>query len=52
MDTVILILIAAAAGYAVSVLTWPSLRSFFIGIENEIDDLRARARALERKLRG
>lgn len=52
MESIIPILIAAAAGYAVSILTWPGLRPFFIGIENEIGDLRARARALENKLRG
>lgn len=52
MDSLILILIAVAAGYAASILTWPHLRQGFVGIENEIEDLRSKARALERKLRG
>ena len=52
MNFFIPILIAAAAGYAASIFTWPRLRQSLVGIENEIDDLRSKARALESKLRG
>jgi hypothetical protein len=52
MSTIILILTAAAAGFVASIFTWPRLRQAFVGIENEIDDLRAKARALETTLRG
>jgi hypothetical protein len=52
MNSLLLTLAAAAVGYVVSVVTWPSLRTALVGIENEIDDLRAKARALESKQRG
>jgi hypothetical protein len=52
MIMLLLALFAGAAGYAVSIVTWPRLRQAVVGIENEIDDLRARARALEADLRG
>ena len=52
MSTFVLILTAAAGGYVASIVTWPRLRQAIVGIENEIDDLRARARALETWLRG
>jgi hypothetical protein len=52
MSTFTLVLLAGAAGYAAAVFTWPQLRQWLVGIENEIDDLRAKARALEAKLRG
>lgn len=52
MKDLFAILIALAAGYALSVATWPRLRAVMVGIDNEIDDLRARARKLERRLRG
>jgi len=44
--------LAAAGGYAASVFTWPRLRALLVGVENEIADLRAKALALETKLRG
>lgn len=50
--TIALLIFAAIAGYLVSIVTWPRLRQTLIGIENEIDDLRAKARALEASLRG
>ena len=52
MSALIPILTAAAAGYVAAVFTWPRLRQALVGIENEIDDLRAKARALETRLRG
>jgi hypothetical protein len=52
METFILILVAVAAGYAASIFTWPPLRQVLVGIDNEIDDLRAKAQALETRLRG
>ena len=52
MDTLVLILTAAAAGYVASIYTWPRLRQSLVGIENEIDDLRRKARALETMPRG
>lgn len=39
------------AGYAVSAYTWPSLRTGISGISNEISKLRARADALEAKIK-
>jgi hypothetical protein len=51
MITLLLALFAGVAGYALSIFTWPRLRQAMIGIENEIDDLRAKARALEAGLR-
>jgi hypothetical protein len=52
MNIFVLVLMAGAAGYAACVFTWPQFRQWLIGVENEIDRLRARARALETKLRG
>ena len=52
MLDITLFLAAVAAGYIVSICTWERLRPWLIGIENEIDDLRAKARALEARLRG
>jgi hypothetical protein len=52
MDILIPILMAAAAGYVAAICTWPRLRQSLVGIENEIDDLRRKARALETRLRG
>jgi hypothetical protein len=52
MSTFVLTLTAMAGGYAASIVTWPRLRQALVGVENEIDDLRARARALETRLRG
>ena len=49
---IVFLILAAIAGYVVSIFTWPRLRQAAVGIENEIDDLRARARALETRLRG
>lgn len=50
--TTALLMLAAAAGDVLSIFTWPRLRQAAVGIENEIDDLRAKARALEASLRG
>ena len=44
--------LAIAAGYAASIFTWPRLRQALVGLDNEIDGLRAKARALEARLRG
>jgi hypothetical protein len=52
MSTFVLILTVAAGSYVASIFTWPRFRQALVGIENEIDDLRARARALETRLRG
>jgi hypothetical protein len=52
MLTTLALFAAVAAGYVASIYTWPQLRIWLVGIENEIDDLRARARALETALRG
>lgn len=45
-------LAGVAAGFVLSVFAWPQLRQILNGVESEIDDLRAKARALEAKLRG
>ncbi len=52
MTALLLTFFAVVAGYAISIFAWPRLRQAMIGIENEIDDLRAKARALETGLRG
>jgi hypothetical protein len=52
MTTLLLALAAVAAGYVASIFTWPWLRQSATGVENEIADLRAKARALEATLRG
>ena len=52
MSTAILIVTAATAGYLASIYSWPWLRQALVGIENEIDDLRRKLRALEKKIRG
>jgi len=49
--SIVLLVAAAVAGYVASIFSWPRLRQAAIGIENEIDDLRAKARALEARLR-
>jgi hypothetical protein len=41
-----------SAGYVLAAFTWPQLRAFLIGAEQEIAQLRARAAALEASLRG
>jgi len=50
--TTAFLMLAAVAGYVLSIFTWPRLRQAAIGIESEIDALRAKARALEASLRG
>ena len=56
MTTLMLALTAGGAGFIASIFVWPRLRQALIGIENEIDDLRAKAASLEAdietKLRG
>lgn len=47
-----LIVLALAAGYVAAVYSWPALRQFLVGAEQEIALLRQRARDLERQLRG
>ena len=49
--SIVLLVAAAVAGYVAPIFSWPRLRQAAIGIENEIDDLRAKARALEARLR-
>jgi hypothetical protein len=41
-----------AAGYAVSIYSWPWIRSQAIGAAAEISRLRARAKALEDTIKG
>ena len=52
MLTLFAVLIASGAGYVVSIFTWQRLRPWLTGAEAELDDLRAKVRALENKLRG
>jgi hypothetical protein len=40
-----------AGGYGLAVATWSRLRSVFVGVENEITQLRTRASDLETRLR-
>jgi hypothetical protein len=41
-----------AAGYAASIYSWPAIRARAIGLAAEIKQLRARAVALEDKIKG
>ena len=41
-----------AAGYAASVVSWPWIRAHAIGASAEINQLRARAKALEDQIKG
>jgi hypothetical protein len=41
-----------AGGYVASIFSWPAIRSHVIGLAAEIEQLRARARALEDKIKG
>jgi hypothetical protein len=41
----------AAAGLVLAVYGWPALRTFMVGAETELAELKARAAALETKLR-
>lgn len=43
---------AAIGGYILSIYTWPAVRLFFNGAEDEALWLRDRARAIESALRG
>ncbi len=52
METIILMLIAAAAGYAACIVTWPQLKVLLRGLDTEIDALRRKVRELETRLRG
>ena len=40
-----------AAGYAASIYTWPAVRTFVVGMDQELAWLKARADELEAKLR-
>ncbi len=40
------------AGFVLAVFAWPKLRQFILGLESEIEALRAKARALEARIRG
>jgi len=42
---------AFASGYAISIYSWPAIRAHAIGLAAEIEQLRARARALEDKIK-
>jgi hypothetical protein len=40
-----------AAGYVLSIYTWPALRTFLVGLDQELAWLKARADEVEEKLR-
>jgi hypothetical protein len=42
---------AAAGGYVLSIYTWPALRTFLVGMDQELAWLKARADELETRLR-
>lgn len=50
--TMLLLAATAITAYVVSIFTWPHLRRVMIGIDAEVESLRARMRALETRLRG
>jgi hypothetical protein len=41
-----------AAGYVASIYSWPAIRVHAVGLAAEIEQLRARAVALEDKIKG
>ena len=41
----------ALAGYVLAIYTWPKARTFLVGVEQELEWLKARASELEAKLR-
>jgi hypothetical protein len=47
-----ILVIAFAGGYAASVVSWPRIRERAIGAGAEINQLRARAKALEDTIKG
>lgn len=52
MDDLIIFAGFMAAGYVLSIYTWPWLRTFIAGAEQEIAWLKERLAALEDKVRG
>jgi hypothetical protein len=42
---------AIAAGYVIAVYTWPALRTWLVGLDQELAWLKARAADVETKLR-
>lgn len=52
MDDLLIFLGFVAAGYVGAIYTWPALRTFLAGAEQEIAWLKARAAELEAKVRG
>ena len=42
---------AATGGYVLSIYTWPALRTFLVGMDQELAWLKARADELEARLR-
>ena len=42
---------AAAAGYVLAIYTWPAVRTFVVGAEQELALVKARAIELEAKVR-
>jgi hypothetical protein len=51
MLDVIVLAGALGAGYALAIYTWPAMRAFLVGIDQELVWLKARAAELEAKLR-
>jgi hypothetical protein len=51
MDDLVLFVIFSAAGYVLAIYTWPAVRTFFAGAEQEIDWLKGRLGDLENKVR-
>jgi len=51
MDDLLLFGGFAAAGYALAIYTWPTVRTFFAGAEQEIAWLKSRVADIENKLR-
>ena len=51
MDDLLLFGGFAAAGYVLAIYTWPAVRTFFAGAEQEIAWLKSRVADIENKLR-
>ena len=51
MTSLIVFGAGAVAGYVLAAYTWPALRTFILGVEQELTQVKARVIALETKLR-
>jgi hypothetical protein len=51
MTDLVILVAGVAAGYALAIYTWAPVRTFVVGVEQELAWAKERARALEARLR-